>query len=234
MPWTAAAIVGGAVIGAVASNSASNDQQDAARASTDLQRDQYNQTRADNAPWRAAGENALNKLNGLLNDGSLTSRFTGADVANDPGYQFGMTQGMRAIDNSASARGGIGGAALMAGTRYAQDYAGTKYNDAFNRWNTENTGTYNRLANIAGLGQQAVSQVGAAGQNFANQAGSNMIGAGNAAAANSLNQGNIYGNAMNQLGAYGKNNNWWQNPGSGGYQAGAGGLGVGGSPDGYW
>jgi len=192
------------VVGAAASNSASNKQEDAANASTDLQASQYAQTRADQAPWRQAGEQSLAQLNALMAPGGqLSGRFDGSNVANEPGYAFGMQQGMRGVDNSASARGGIGGAALKAGTRYAQDYAGTKYNDAFNRWNTENTGTYNRLANIAGLGQQSVAQVGNAGMNFANQAGSNMIGAGNAQAANYLNQGNIYGNAVNQLGAYG-------------------------------
>lgn len=204
MPWTAAAIVGGALISGAASKSAADKQSDASGESIALQREQYDQTRADQAPWRQAGERSLAQLNALMQPGGqLTGRFDGSNVANEPGYAFGMTQGMRAVDNSASARGGIGGAALKAGTRYAQDYAGTKYNDAFNRWNTENTGTYNRLANIAGLGQQSVAQVGAAGQNFANQAGGAMIGAGNAQAANALNQGNIYGNALSQWGAYG-------------------------------
>lgn len=150
---------------------------------------------------------------GMVND--FNRRFGLEDFKQDPGYAFGMQQGMRAVDNSASARGGIGGAALKAGTRYAQDYAGTKYNESFNRWNTETTGAYNRLANIAGLGQQAVSQVGSSGANAANQMGSNMIGAGNAGAANALNQGNIYGNALGQLGAYGKRQ--WGGGGGGGY-----------------
>lgn len=204
----AAAIVGGAVIGAVASNSASNKQEDAAEGATNLQRDQYNQTRADQEPWRQAGMQSLAQLNALMQPGGqLSGRFDGSSVANDPGFMFAEQQGLRAVDNSASARGGIGGAAIKAGARFAQGNANQFFNDAFNRWNTENTGTYNRLANIAGLGQQSVAQVGAAGQNFANQAGSNMIGAGNAQAANYLNQGNIYGNALNQYGAYGNRQN---------------------------
>lgn len=229
----AAAIVGGAVIGAVASNEASKDQQDSADEATGLSRSQYDQTRIDNAPWRAAGENALNKLTGLLNDGSLTSRFTGADVANDPGYQFGLTQGMRAIDNSASARGGIGGAALKAGTRYAQDYAGTKFGQAFDRNRMEQADIFNRLSGIAGTGQQINAANSAAGANYANQAGANIIGAGNASAANTINQGNIYSNMGNQLAAYGNRNSRGQNS-SGYYNDGVGGLGAGGSPDGYW
>lgn len=210
MPWVAAA---GAVVGALISSDASNDaadtQADAANSANRTQGEQYNQTRADNAPWRAAGENALNKLTGLLNSGSLTSKFTGADVANDPGYQFGLTQGMRAIDNSASARGGIGGAALKAGTRYAQDYAGTKFGQAFDRNRMEQSDIFNRLSGIAGTGQQINAANSAAGANYANQTGANMIGVGNAQAANQVNQGNIYGNAVNQLGAYGSRNNWW-------------------------
>lgn len=211
----AAAIVGGAVIGGVASSQASKKQEGSAEAANNTQRDQYNQTRADQAPWRQAGEQSLAQLNALMQPGGgLTGRFDGSNVSNEPGYAFGMQQGMRGIDNSASARGGIGGAALKAGTRYAQDYAGTKYNDAFNRWNTENTGTYNRLANIAGLGQQSVAQVGNAGMNYANQAGANMIGAGNAQAANALNQGNIYGNALNQWSAYGSRSQGGQSYGN--------------------
>lgn len=202
MSWVAVAVGGAAVVGAYSSNRASQAQQDAAGDAMRLSSDQYYQTRADNAPWRATGETALNQLNTLLNNGSLTSRFTGANVANEPGYQFGMREGMRAINNSASARGGIGGAALMAGTRYAQDYAGTKYGQAFERNRTEVSDAFNRLSGIAGTGQQTNAANSTAGQNFANNAGAYMIGGGNAQTANALNQGNIFGNALNQYGAY--------------------------------
>ncbi len=105
---------------------------------------------------------------------------------------------MRGIDNSASARGGIGGAALKAGTRYAQDYAGTKLDAAYNRY----------LA-PAGLGQVANGQSAAAGSNAANQISSTQQNQANALAGNALNQGNIWGNAINGLAAYGSQNNWW-------------------------
>lgn len=58
----AAAIVGGAVIGGVASNMAAKKGSDAAGEATDLQRNQYDQTRADQAPWRQAGQIALNQI----------------------------------------------------------------------------------------------------------------------------------------------------------------------------
>lgn len=192
------ATVAGAAIGAKAISSASSKQAASVGDANALQKYQYDQTREDNAPWRAAGEQSLNRLMGLLNDGSLTSRFAGQNVQNEPGYAFGMQEGMRAIDNSASARGGIGGAALKAGARFAQDYAGTKYGQAFDRWRMENSDTFNRLSGLAGTGQQINAANSAAGQNYANHAGSNAIGLGNANAAATLARGNIYGNALNQ------------------------------------
>jgi hypothetical protein len=190
------------------------DQQSAAAANaTALQKYQFDQTRQDNAPWRAAGEQSLNKLMGLLNDGSLTSRFAGQNVQNEPGYQFGLQQGQQGIERSAAARGmGLSGAALKAASRFNQDYAGTKYGQAFDRWRMENADTFNRLSGLAGTGQQINAANSAAGQNYANMAGQNMMGAANAQGAAGIARGNIYGNAINQFTALGNQNNWWQQP----------------------
>jgi hypothetical protein len=190
------------VMGSNAAKKGAQTQADAANRATDIGYAQFEQTREDNAPWRAAGEQALNKLTGLLNDGSLTSRFAGTNVQNEPGYAFGMNEGMRAIDNSASARGGIGGAALKAGTRYAQDYASTKYGQAFDRNRMEQSDIFNRLSGLAGTGQQINAANSAAGQNYANMAGNNMMGAANAQAASGMARANIYGNALNQGAAW--------------------------------
>jgi hypothetical protein len=185
---------------------AADAQRDAANQATGLQRDQFNQVRADAAPWRAAGENALAKLTGLLADGSLTSKFAGMNPQEEAGYKFAAQEGQRAIDNSAAARGGIGGASLKAGARFAQDNANKHYNDAFNRFQTERTNTTNPLFQLAGFGPQANQQVAGAGQNYANQAGANSIFGGRAQAGNNLAQGNIYAGAVNQLAAlYGRN-----------------------------
>jgi hypothetical protein len=138
---------------------------------------------AQRAPYLTSGYNALDKINGLLNNPN--------SVKNDPSYQFGLSEGQRAIDNSASARGGIGGAALRAGTRFAEDYATTKTNDIFNRY-----------ASVAGFGQTANSQANASGMNYANNVSNNQMGMGNALAYNYMNQGNIYGNALDAIGAY--------------------------------
>lgn len=92
----------------------------------------------------------------------------------DPGYQFRMAEGMKAINASAAARGGANsGATLKALTKYGQDYASNEYNNAYNR-------NYNRLSQLAGYGSNAAANfsgvAGVAGQ----QIGNNQIGLGNA------------------------------------------------------
>lgn len=217
MAWVAVATIGGSLLGsyltADAAGNAAQTQADAANNATALQQKQFDQTRADNAPWRAAGEASLNRLMGLLNDGSLTSRFAGQNVQNEPGYQFGLQQGQQGIERSAAARGmGLSGAALKAASQFNQDYAGTKYGQAFDRWRMEQGDIFNRLSGLAGTGQQVNAANSAAGQNFANAAGNNMMGAANAQGAAGIARGNIYGNAINQFAALGNQNNWWQTP----------------------
>lgn len=227
----AAAIIGGAVVGAGASiyssNKASNAQQDAANNATGLQKYQYDQTRADQQPYRDAGYGALNKLQsmlGLSGDktapgyGSLSTPFTGASVTTDPGYQFGLTQGTQAANRAANAQGRqYSGATLKALSRYGDDYATTKFDDAFNRNQSQNNQLYNQLAGVSGTGQIATNQVGAYGQQTANNIGNIGISNANAQGANSIAQGNIFGNSVNQgLSAWQRFTGGGSN-GSGGY-----------------
>lgn len=68
------------------------------------------------------------------NLGDQLKQFTGQDMENSPGYQFALKQGQQALDRTAASRGGaLGGGQLKAQTQYAQDYAGTKFNDYFNQ-----------------------------------------------------------------------------------------------------
>jgi len=130
--------------------------------------------------------------------GSLSRNFTGSDLQNEPGYQFGMNQGLMALDRKNAAGGGyFSGQALKAAQGFAQDYAGTKFNDAFNRDNTNKTRTYNQLSNLAGAGQLGVNNVGSLGGQYANQVGSNLTGLGNAQGAASIASGNAWGGALN-------------------------------------
>lgn len=154
--------------------------------------------------------------------GSLTKNFGLSDFQTDPGYEFRKAEGMKGIENSAAARGGLlSGAALKAAGQYNQDFASNEFGNAYNRFNTNQTNNFNRLATLAGVGQTANNAVQSAGQNYANNAGANLVNAGNAAAAGAQRASGYMGQALgfagNQL------QNAWGNYNGGGY-SGAGSL----------
>lgn len=166
---------------------ASHQQFLAGQAANDLQRYMYDTTRKDFKPYRMAGRDALGQLQGLLKDPS--------SITGDPGYQFQFNEGINALENSAAARGSqYSGQQAKALQQYGNNFAGTKLNE-----------TYNRLAGIAGVGQQATGSTAMAGGNYANQAGQNMLGVGNAQAAAELARGSAYGNMLNSWSAQGRN-----------------------------
>ena len=108
----------------------------------------------------------------------------------DPGYQFRFEEGQRALDRGAAARGGLlsGGYGRKA-IRYGQGFASNEY-----------TNVYNRIANIAGMGQTANQFAG----NAAMQGGYGMGAAAGAKGINSaygdIGSGNAWATAANQLG----------------------------------
>lgn len=201
--WVAGSVVvgtvGGALISSNAAKKASKSQASAAKKATQISHDEYLQTREDNAPWRAAGEQALRQLGDLTKEGGdLTRRFTINDFIKDPGYDFRMSEGAKAIERSAAARGGVlGGATLKALTQYNQDFASNEFNNAYYRWNADNTNIYNRLAGIAGVGQQANAANQQAGQVYAMNASNNLMGAANASGAAQIAAANQISNALN-------------------------------------
>ena len=202
MPWAAAATVAAAVVGgavqAASASKASYAQRKAAADANATQQDQYNQTREDQAPYRAlASEVGLPGIRNFLS--SNNNQITADQVMADPGYQFGLAQGNKNIQGSAAARGVLySGATQRALSRFGSDYATSRFNDTYNRMETGRTNQFNRLATAAGIGQTANNQVAGAGQNYANNVSGNLIGAGNAQGASSIAQGNAWGNALNQ------------------------------------
>lgn len=158
----AAAIVGGAVIGAGASLASSNAQskaiqkagqaqQQAADTSVAESQRQYDTTRADFAPYLATGTGALNRLNSAAS-GDMSGFFT------SPSYNFTRTEGQRDIGNSFAAKGGAAsGNALKALTQFNQGLASNEYNNWFN----QNLG----LANLGASGTSGVAQAGANSSN---------------------------------------------------------------------
>ncbi len=120
-----------------------------------------------------------------------------AALEQTPGYQFTRTQGLKATQNAAAARGlGASGAALKGAANFATGLADQTYKTQFDIANTNQTNAYNRLAGLINTGENASAQTGTAGINAASQSGSAQMASGNAQAA----AANLTGNAINNLG----------------------------------
>lgn len=183
-------VIGG-VVSAGSSAAAGTTQANAATEAGRLQKEstdailkmlqeQYNQQRTDQTPWREAGVGALDKLKTFETDNPA---FGIPQFEQDPGYTFRLNEGMKALQNSAAARGGLlSGNTLRGISDYGQASASQEYQNAFNRYNTQRTSNLNRLQSLAGVGQTAVGQTQQAGQNYMSGAGNMMTGGANALA----------------------------------------------------
>lgn len=168
-------------LGYNASQNAADAQIRSAQEANALAKYMYDTTRTDNMPALQARNSGLTGYQNLLqNPGQITQ---------DPGYQFGLQQGVNAYDNSGAARGmRLSGSQAKALTRFGQDYGQTKFNESLNRY-----------GNLAGLGQTGTSTIAGAGQNYANTAGQNITGAGNAAASGYIGGANAISGGISNL-----------------------------------
>lgn len=237
MPWGAAAAVVGAGASLYGSSQASRSQQAGADAAIGEQRAQYDTTRSDNQTGLDARNNSLARMQEL--SGTFGSGPTQSQVMNSPGYQFGLSQGRNALENSAAAAGGLySGATGRALVQYGNDYGTTKYDDQLNNLRNSQSDQFNRYAAISGQGQLGAGAINQAGMNSANNISGIQQGLGNAQGAASIANSNTWGGLANQLGSAGRSwfggqPNPYTTPGrDGSYQNPSGGdfSGVGQSP----
>jgi hypothetical protein len=155
----------------------------------------FNKQVALQEPFRQGGVAAENQMlnllglsanKGVAGYGSLAKNFGMSDFQADPGYAFRMTEGLKALDRQAAARGGlISGGALKAAQNYGQDLASQEYQNAYNRYQTNRTNLLNPLQSLAGAGQTSANTTGDAAANFGTQ-GSNALGGAGTAQANAI------------------------------------------------
>ena len=107
--------------------------------------------------------------------GSLLQSFGKDQFQADPGYQFRMDEGTKAIERQLAAQGKTATPeAVKALMEYNQGLASQAYQDAYNRYNQDQNNIYNRLANIAGIGQTQTGQMAQLGQNYAGNVSENL------------------------------------------------------------
>jgi hypothetical protein len=184
-----------ALTGAYASNKAAGVQSDAARYAADLQNQQFERQLQLQAPFREAGVRALPEL-------EAASRYTPFGMEQfqaDPGYAFRMSEGMKGLERSAAARGGLlSGATLKGIQRFGQDLGSQEYTNAFNRYQTERNARLNPLQSLAGIGQTSTTQLGAAGQTMASNVGQAMGASAQARASGYMGGANALSGALGQ------------------------------------
>jgi hypothetical protein len=193
-----AAILGSSLLGSRSASKAADVQVAAADRAAELQAEQFRQLREDQAPYREAGYNALANLQRTAGNVPAAFKFGDYEFKADPGFGFRLSEGQKALDRQAAARGGlISGGALKAATRFGQEMGSQEYGNAYNRaltsYNTDvarENQLYNRQAGLAGIGQTSTNLVGQAGQNYATSAGNLMTGAGAAQAAGQVGAAN--------------------------------------------
>ena len=180
MPWMIpAAIFGSSLLGANAASKAADTQAGAADRAAELQYKMYQENVQRQQPFLEAGVGALNKLTAAAD----YKPFGMDQYKADPGYAFRLSEGQKALDRQAAARGGlISGGALKAATRYGQDMGSQEYMNAFNRYQTERAALLNPLQSLAGVGQTTASNLGSAGQSYGAGASEAYMGGANARA----------------------------------------------------
>lgn len=199
---TAAVVTAGAAAyGAHQAGNAGRAAQRGYDAASAEQARQFDLAREDTQWMRDIGRSAGNQLAslyGLRQSGEIDpATGTAAQIAPDysgftdsPDYAFARDEGMRGIERSAAARGGLAsGNTLASLSRFNSGLA------------TQNFDRYaNRLAGMMGAGQQSSENLAGMRMNYGQQVGQNAVGAANARASGIQNQANIWMGAANQIG----------------------------------
>jgi hypothetical protein len=185
----------GSVISGGASYAAAKAQQRATDRATDEQRRQFNRQIELQEPFRKVGVNALPEL-------VAASKYTpfGMDQFQaDPGYAFRLQEGMKALDRSAAARGGLlSGATLRGAQRYGQDLGSQEYTNAFNRYQMERQARLNPLQSLAGMSQTAANTMSNQAGQFGESMAQNAMTQGNIRASGYMNTANALTGGLNQ------------------------------------
>lgn len=230
----AGSVVSSALSGSAA-NSAANTQANAQDAATNAQLQMFNTVQAENAPYRQVGQNALGQLQILSgqadptnpNFNSFSHSFDASDLNSNlsPGYQFALDQGNRATTNMANLSGGaFSGNTLAAISQYNVGAAQQGYQQAYENYNTNQGNIFNRLADIAGIGQTANAQSAGSANAMSPGIASTIAGAGASRAGGTIGTANALSSGVNNA------SSWYSlgsilngnTGGSGGYGGGVG------------
>jgi hypothetical protein len=196
------------------------------KAASDTAKQVYGYTRSDLSPYTTAGQSAMSSALSLAQGSptgggpdyvsqaaaNLPGTMTQAQLEQTPGYQFNLSQGLKATQSAAAARGlGVSGASLKGAATYATGLADSTYQNQFNNaqsrfsdylslntgQQTNLTNQFNRLNSLATIGEQAGAATGYAGTSLASTSATAQEAAGNALAQGTKGLATGIGNTVN-------------------------------------
>ena len=229
------------------------------KAASDTAKQVYSYTRSDLSPYTTAGQSAMTSALSLAQGSptgggpdyvteasqNMPGTMTQSQLEQTPGYQFNLSQGLKATQSAAAARGlGVSGASLKGASTYATGLADSTYQNQFNNaqsrfsdylslntgQQTNLTNQFNRLSNLAQIGESAGAATASAGSSLANTSATAQEAAGNALASGTKGLATGIGNALNDVTGYALNNS---SGSSGGYGS-SGSQGWGYDSSGNW
>jgi hypothetical protein len=233
----------GSIISGIGSYIGGQQAAAAAKQAAQMQQEQYQTTRGDELPFITTGQNALQGAYDLATGSPtgggpnyldlayqqyLPPKMTQSELEQTPGYQFNLSQGLKAVQGAAAAKGlGVSGASLKGAGTYATGLADATYQNQFANaqqrftdvlnLNTQQQGNltnqFNRYNALITTGAGAASQLGTQGTALANQAGTFTTTAGQDQGAGTAALAKGVGQAVNQLAGY------YMNPTTGGQGA---------------
>lgn len=156
----------------------------------------FNRISGQLAPWRETGKQALGEFSNLAGRADISD----FDFQSDPGYQFRLDEGTKALEASAAARGGyFSGGTGMDLTRYGQGMASQEYGNAFDRWRRMEDTNASQLYNLANMGLGASGQTGAMGTTAASGVAQDMATSGSLQAQGIQGQANAWSGGLRNL-----------------------------------
>jgi hypothetical protein len=213
MPW---GFVAGAAIGAIGSVVAGGEQASAQEKAANTQAQMFNTITQQEQPFIQGGYGAETTLSQLLGTsaatgvggtaqgtnlpgGYLTQTFnpTQDQLNNYPGYQFALKTGGQAVRNSDTPGvGSLSGAALKDLTNFNVGTANTYYGNYFNQFQQQQNNIFNRLSQIATIGQNAAGNLGSSGTQLGTGIAQAQAAAGSSIAGGIAGASNNIGNAV--------------------------------------
>lgn len=204
------------------------DQAQAAEYAAQLQQQMFEQIQGNLSPYMKMGQSGIAPLEQLMGIGQpggvLNSYFgkpipgpswqpTMGQLAQTPGYQFALQQGLQATQNQFAGQGlGISGAETKGAVNYAEGLASTTYQQQFQNYLAQQQqgygqqmgqrdATFGRLSGLVGSGQNAAAGLGQFGMQSATNQGQFLTSGAAATAGGLLGSANALAGG---LGAFGQ------------------------------